>query len=140
MLLVRVRGWHLEEKHIICDGCPMAGALVDFGLHFFHNLHVRVANGTAPYFYLPKMESRFECRLWNEVFQFSEDYMKVQRGSKTPSLFFSSFISVSLSSFISLIYLSLLVSQISFLHFSSINFSFEKTVNLWYSLPLFYCS
>ncbi|XP_065055184.1 malate synthase-like isoform X1 [Rhopilema esculentum] len=80
-LLVRVRGWHLDEKHIICDDKPMAGALVDFGLYFFHNVAVRLANGTAPYFYLPKMESRFECRLWNEIFQFAEDYMKVKRGT-----------------------------------------------------------
>ena len=80
MLLVRVRGWHLDEKHIVCDGLPLAGALVDFGLYFYHNVSVRLANGTAPYFYLPKMESRFECRLWNEVFQFSEDYMKIKRG------------------------------------------------------------
>ena len=79
-LLVRVRGWHLDEKHIFCDDKPMAGALVDFGLYFFHNVAVRLANGTAPYFYLPKMESRFECRLWNEIFQFAEDYMKVKRG------------------------------------------------------------
>jgi len=81
MLLVRVRGWHLDEQHIICDGLPLAGALVDFGLYFYHNVFVRLANGTAPYFYLPKMESRFECRLWNEVFQFSEDYLKVRRGT-----------------------------------------------------------
>ena len=93
MLLVRVRGWHLDEKHIICDGLPLAGALVDFGLYFYHNVFVRLANGTAPYFYLPKMESRFECRLWNEVFQFSEDYLKVKRGEALlvirPPVYFS---------------------------------------------------
>ena len=80
LLLVRVRGWHLEEKHIHCDNEPMAAGLVDFGLYFFHNVAVRLANGTAPYYYLPKMETHFECRLWNEVFQFAEDYMKVKRG------------------------------------------------------------
>eukprot|EP00794_Sanderia_malayensis_P013994 gene13994-15452_t len=81
MLLVRVRGWHLDEKHILCDNEPMSGGLVDFGLYFFHNVATRLANGTAPYFYLPKMESRFECRLWNEVFKFSEEYMKVKKGT-----------------------------------------------------------
>ena len=80
LLLVRVRGWHLEEKHIHCDNEPMAAGLVDFGLYFFHNVAVRLANGTAPYYYLPKMETHYECRLWNEVFQFAEDYMKVKRG------------------------------------------------------------
>ena len=81
MLLVRVRGWHLDEKHILCDGEPLAGCLVDFGLYFYHNVQIRLANGTAPYYYLPKMESRLECRLWNNVFQFSEDYLKVPRGN-----------------------------------------------------------
>ncbi len=83
MLLVRVRGWHLEEKHILCDGIPMAGGLVDYGLYFFHNVHVRMGKGTAPYFYLPKMESHLECRLWNDVFKFSEEYMKIKKGMIT---------------------------------------------------------
>ena len=79
-LLVRVRGWHLDEKHILCDGEPMAGALVDFGLYFFHNVHVRLANGSAPYYYLPKMETHQETRLWNDVFKLAQDYMKVPQG------------------------------------------------------------
>lgn len=79
-LLVRVRGLHLDEKHILCDGEPMSGALVDFGLYFFHNVHVRLANGSAPYYYLPKMETHLETRLWNDVFKSSQDYMKVPQG------------------------------------------------------------
>lgn len=79
-LLVRTRGWHLDEKHILCDGEPMSGALVDFGLYFFHNVHIRVANGSAPYYYLPKMETHLETRLWNDVFRAAQDYMKVPQG------------------------------------------------------------
>lgn len=79
-LLVRVRGLHLDEKHILCDGEPMSGALVDFGLYFFHNVHVRLANGSAPYYYLPKMETHLETRLWNDVFKSAQDYMKVPQG------------------------------------------------------------
>ena len=79
-LLVRTRGLHLDEKHILCDGEPMAGALVDFGLYFFHNVHVRLAHGSAPYYYLPKMETHQETRLWNDVFKAAQDYMKVPQG------------------------------------------------------------
>ncbi|KAK3736314.1 hypothetical protein QZH41_020772 [Actinostola sp. cb2023] len=80
-LIVRTRGWHLEERHIVCDGQPMAGALVDFGLYFFHNLHVRLDQGTAPYFYLPKMETHLETRLWNDVFRAAQDYTQVPQGT-----------------------------------------------------------
>ncbi|XP_001639526.2 malate synthase [Nematostella vectensis] len=80
-LLVRTRGWHLDERHIICDNEPMAGALVDFGLYFFHNLHVRLAANSAPYFYLPKMETHLETRLWNDVFRAAQDYMGVPQGT-----------------------------------------------------------
>lgn len=79
-LLVRTRGLHLDEKHILCDGEPMSGALVDFGLYFFHNVHIRLANGSAPYYYLPKMETHLETRLWNDVFKSAQDYMKVPQG------------------------------------------------------------
>ena len=58
----------------------MSGALVDFGLYFFHNVHVRMANGSAPYYYLPKMETHQETRLWNDVFKAAQDYMKVPQG------------------------------------------------------------
>jgi malate synthase len=68
VLFVRPRGWHLREKHVLIDGRPMSGALFDFGLYFFHNAKELLARGSGPYFYLPKMESRYEARLWNDVF------------------------------------------------------------------------
>ena len=67
-LLVRPRGWHLVEKHFLVDGKPISGSLFDFGLYFFHNAQNLMARGTGPYFYLPKMESHLEARLWNDVF------------------------------------------------------------------------
>src|SRR5213083_2918143 len=73
-LLVRPRGWHLPEKHVIIDRVPISGSLVDFGLYFFHNAKELRTRGTGPYFYLPKMESHLEARLWNEVFRFSEGH------------------------------------------------------------------
>jgi malate synthase len=67
-LVVRPRGWHLPEKHVLLDGVPISGSLFDFGLYFFHNAREAVARGTGPYFYLPKLESHLEARLWNDVF------------------------------------------------------------------------
>ena len=67
-LLVRPRGWHLTEEHLYVDGKPMSASLFDFGLYFFHNAKELMARGTGPYFYLPKMESHLEARLWNDVF------------------------------------------------------------------------
>jgi len=80
-LLVRPRGWHLDEKHFLVDGKPISGALFDFGLFFFHNAKSSLAHGTGPYFYLPKLESHKEARLWNDVFNFSQDYVGIPRGS-----------------------------------------------------------
>lgn len=80
-LLIRTRGWHLDEKHLVVDGKPISGAFMDFGLYFFHNVNVRMANNSAPYYYLPKMEHRSEATLWNDVFKFSEDYLKIPRGT-----------------------------------------------------------
>src|SRR5216683_8089408 len=80
-LLVRPRGWHLDEKHFLVDGKPISGALFDFGLFFFHNAKNLLARGTGPYFYLPKLESHQEARLWNDVFNFSQDYVGIPRGS-----------------------------------------------------------
>src|SRR5579864_1161391 len=80
-LLVRPRGWHLEEKHVLVGGNPMSGSLFDFGLYFFHNAARLLELGTGPYFYLPKMQSYLEARLWNDVFNFSQDYVGVPRGS-----------------------------------------------------------
>ncbi len=76
-LMVRPRGWHLEEKHMWCDGEIMSGSLVDFGLFFFHNAKILLEKGSGPYFYLPKIESHLEARLWNEVFVFAQDYLNI---------------------------------------------------------------
>ena len=73
MLLVRPRGWHLPESHILLDGQPVAGAFVDFGLYFFHNAKNIVAKGSGPYFYLPKLESHQEAKLWNDVFVHAQE-------------------------------------------------------------------
>ena len=80
-LLVRPRGWHLPERHMLVDGEPVSGALFDFGLYFFHCAGRLLANGSAPYFYLPKMESHLEARLWNDVFCFAQDQLDVPRGT-----------------------------------------------------------
>ncbi|MGA7128055.1 MAG: malate synthase A, partial [Chthoniobacterales bacterium] len=81
VLLVRPRGWHLVEKHLLVDGEPVSGGLFDFGLYFFHNAKELLARGTGPYFYLPKMESHLEARLWNDVFNMAEDELGVPGGS-----------------------------------------------------------
>ncbi|KAL9613529.1 MAG: hypothetical protein Q9167_001914 [Letrouitia subvulpina] len=80
-LIARARGWHLEEKHFTVDGEPISGSLFDFGLYFFHNAHELVKSGTGPYFYLPKMESHLEARLWNDVFNLAQDYVSMPRGT-----------------------------------------------------------
>lgn len=80
-LLVRPRGWHLVEKHVLVDGKPVTAGLFDFGLFFFHNTEILIANGSGPYFYLPKLESHLEARLWNDVFVFAEEYLGVPRGT-----------------------------------------------------------
>src|SRR3982075_4295498 len=81
VLLPRPRGWHLDEKHVTVDGKPVSGSLFDFALFFFHNAKELLARGSGPYFYLPKMESHLEARLWNDVFEFSEKEMKISNGS-----------------------------------------------------------
>jgi malate synthase len=80
-LIVRPRGWHLPERHILLDGLPVPAALVDFGLYFFHNAHRLIENGTGPYFYLPKLENHLEARLWNDVFSYAEQELGVPKGS-----------------------------------------------------------
>jgi malate synthase len=80
-LVVRPRGWHLVERNLYLDGEPMSGSLVDFGLYFFHNVHELLKRGSGPYFYLPKIESHLEARLWNDVFEFAQDYLKIPRGT-----------------------------------------------------------
>jgi malate synthase len=81
VLLVRPRGWHLVERHLLVDGSPISGSLMDFGLYFFHNVKTLMAKGTGPYFYLPKMQSHLEARLWNDVFVFAQEYVGVPRGT-----------------------------------------------------------
>src|SRR5271166_5427160 len=80
-LVVRPRGWHLVEKHFLVEGKPISGALFDFGLFFFHNAATLLSKGTGPYFYLPKLENHLEARLWNDVFNFAQDELKIPRGS-----------------------------------------------------------
>jgi malate synthase len=75
VLIVRPRGWHLPEAHLTVDGAPIAGALFDFGLYIFHNARALLAQGTGPYFYLPKLENRKEARLWNDVFLFAQEQL-----------------------------------------------------------------
>jgi malate synthase len=79
VLMVRPRGWHLLEKHMLVDGEPVSGSLFDFGLYFFHNAHELCSRGTAPYFYLPKIESHLEARLWNDVFGFAQWSLKMPK-------------------------------------------------------------
>ncbi|MEM0992204.1 MAG: malate synthase A [Bacteroidota bacterium] len=76
-LMVRPRGWHLEEKHITYQGVAMSGSLVDFGLYCFHNAKNLIAKGSGPYFYLPKLESHLEARLWNDAFVFAQEYLGI---------------------------------------------------------------
>lgn len=81
LLLVRPRGWHLPEKHILVDDQPMSAALVDFGLYFFHNAQALIDQGLGPYFYLPKLESYLEARLWNDVFTFAQQALNIPHGT-----------------------------------------------------------
>src|SRR6266571_3350373 len=81
VLIPRPRGWHLDEKHLHVDGKAVSGALFDFGLFFFHNAKELIARGSGPYFYLPKMESHLEARLWNDVFVFSQKELGIPQGS-----------------------------------------------------------
>src|SRR6266403_1096857 len=81
VLFVRARGWHLEERHLLVDGEPMSGSLFDFGLYAFHNAKELLARGSGPYFYLPKMESHLEARLWNDVFIKAEGELGIPAGS-----------------------------------------------------------
>ena len=80
-LVVRPRGWHLNEEHFHVEGAPISASLFDFGLFFFHNAHQLLERKSGPYFYLPKMESHLEARLWNDVFNFAQDYLKIARGT-----------------------------------------------------------
>ena len=80
-LLLRPRGWHLNEKHVLVDGEPISGGLFDFALYMFHNAKYLLANGSGPYFYLPKLESHLEARLWNDAFVLAQDELGIPQGS-----------------------------------------------------------
>ncbi|WP_327272058.1 malate synthase A [Streptomyces sp. NBC_01224] len=80
-VVTRPRGWHLNERHLQLDGTPVPGALVDFGLYFFHNAQRLIDLGKGPYFYLPKTESHLEARLWNDIFVFAQDYVGIPQGT-----------------------------------------------------------
>jgi malate synthase len=81
VIIPRPRGWHLDEKHVLVDGKPISGSIFDFALFFFHNAKELLARGSGPYFYLPKMESHLEARLWNDVFVAAQQELGIPRGS-----------------------------------------------------------
>ncbi|WP_409342035.1 malate synthase A [Paenibacillus sp. MBLB4367] len=81
ILKVRPRGWHLEEKHLLIDGYPVSASLFDFGLFLFHNVKTLIGKGSGPYFYLPKLESYLEARLWNDVFVYAQDALGIAQGT-----------------------------------------------------------
>jgi malate synthase len=81
VLFVRPRGWHLPEKHVQVDGEPISGGIFDFALHVFHNAKELLARGSGPYFYLPKLESHLEARLWNDIFVMAQEELGIPRGS-----------------------------------------------------------
>ena len=81
VIFVRPRGWHLVEKHVLVDGAPISASLFDFGLYLFHNHDRLRAMGSGPYFYLPKLENHLEARLWNDVFNFAQEHLGVERGT-----------------------------------------------------------
>src|SRR6202163_1666893 len=80
-LFVRPRGWHLDEKHFLVDGKPVSGSIFDFALYFFHNAKQLLARGSGPYFYLPKIESHLEARLWNDIFVMAQQELDVPQGT-----------------------------------------------------------
>jgi len=80
-LMVRPRGWHLPERHVLVDGKTVAGGIFDFALYFFHNAEALVERGSGPYIYLPKLESHLEARLWNDIFEMAQDTLRIPRGT-----------------------------------------------------------
>ncbi|MBU8786137.1 malate synthase A [Bacillus glycinifermentans] len=81
VIMVRPRGWHLEEKHVLADGKPVSASLFDFGLYFFHNAKALINKGSGPYFYLPKIENHLEARLWNDVFVYAQNDLGIPQGT-----------------------------------------------------------
>ncbi|HEY3036714.1 MAG TPA: malate synthase A, partial [Streptosporangiaceae bacterium] len=80
-IVVRPRGWHLDEKHLLVDGKPVSGSLFDFALYFVHCARRQLDKGAGPYFYLPKIESHHEARLWNDAFNLAQDFLGIPRGT-----------------------------------------------------------
>ncbi|HOG04592.1 MAG TPA: malate synthase A, partial [Accumulibacter sp.] len=80
-LQIRPRGWHLDEKHVTVDGQRVSGGIFDFALVFFHNAHEQIARGAGPFYYLPKMESHLEARLWNDIFIMAQEHIDLPRGT-----------------------------------------------------------
>lgn len=80
-LIVRPRGWHLTEKHVLVDGTPVSGGIFDFAVYFYNSAKEAIAQGFGPYFYLPKMEHHLEAKLWNDIFNYSQDYIGLKRGT-----------------------------------------------------------
>jgi malate synthase len=81
VLMVRPRGWHLDERHMLVDGAPVSASIFDYGLFLYHNAKELLKRGTGPYYYLPKLESHLEARLWNDIFEYSEDKLQLKRGT-----------------------------------------------------------
>ena len=81
VLFVSPRGWHLVEKHVLVDGEPVSGGFFDFGLYFFHNAKELITRKSGPYFYLPKMESHLEARIWNDAFKLAQDELGIPQGT-----------------------------------------------------------
>src|SRR5829696_2274550 len=90
-IVMRPRGWHLPERHVVVDGVPAVGALVDFGLYFFHNAAELLRRGSGPYCYLPKLESHLEARLWNDVFSFAEQRLDIPAGTVRATVLIETF-------------------------------------------------
>ena len=80
-LMVRPRGWHLDEKNVLLNGEPISASIFDFGLYFYHNAHTLIKNGTGPYFYLPKLENHFEAKLWNDIFIEAQKTLNIPIGT-----------------------------------------------------------
>jgi malate synthase len=80
-LQIRPRGWHLDEKHVLVDGQRVSGGIFDFGLVFFHNAKEQIARGAGPFYYLPKMESHLEARLWNDIFCMAQDELGIPQAA-----------------------------------------------------------
>ena len=94
-LQVRPRGWHLDEKHVTIDGKRISGGIFDFALFLFHNAKEQIARGAGPFFYLPKMESHLEARLWNDIFVMAQDELGIPQGTIKATVLIETIMAVS---------------------------------------------